>query len=331
MVKILRNNNTVVVILNNGVSLQKNGIDDKFMDRLREAADSENTSEILSLFDPNISKVMEAREQMKQTIRQLDNTKILTKKGDSVYWEEISQLSMPQHLVQAVLQAEEDDDKIKLETYRNFWTLMSLNPDERCRQNLFWFLENNGLTLSRSGFFVAYRNVKQTDKADVFTDHYTGTFEIKIGEMVTMPREDCDSVQENTCSRGLHLAHAAWLKQNDFGNVGLVCLCNPADVVAVPPVQQYGKLRTCAYMPIGYAEYDKDGNIVPFNAETGFECPYVISAIYEGLLGTESEAAYTINIPDIPSLNKQVISDRLFDIAKECIVNRNTYVESHSK
>ena len=52
--------------------------------------------------------------------------------------------------------------------------------------------------------------------------------------MVTMKRDACDSVQENTCSSGLHVAGKGWLKRNYFGNNGLVVLVNPADVVAVP-------------------------------------------------------------------------------------------------
>jgi hypothetical protein len=41
----------------------------------------------------------------------------------------------------------------------NFWRLCALNPDPRCREDLYKFLINNDLTLTPSGYFVAYRNV----------------------------------------------------------------------------------------------------------------------------------------------------------------------------
>ena len=103
---------------------------------------------------------------------------------------------------------------------------------------LFWFLNKNGLVISKCGFFVAYRNANyhhtEEDGSIVYTDAHTGTTRIKIGEVVTMPREDCDTVQEHTCSQGLHCGSSWWLKRNYFGNNGLVVLVNPADVVAVP-------------------------------------------------------------------------------------------------
>ena len=111
-------------------------------------------------------------------------------------------MSVPKELVLSILNAEDANDALKIETYKNFWTLMSLNPDEQCRQNLYWFLERNGLVISKHGFFVAYRNVDPTKEEDVYTDHRTHTFRIKIGEMATMDRSKCDDNQEVTCSRG---------------------------------------------------------------------------------------------------------------------------------
>ena len=43
----------------------------------------------------------------------------------------------------------------------------------------------------------------------VFTDAHTGTFRIKIGEEVSMPREDCDQNRNAQCSAGLICSPAA--------------------------------------------------------------------------------------------------------------------------
>ena len=45
-----------------------------------------------------------------------------------------------------------------------------------------------------------------------------------------------------------------------FGRVGLVCLCNPRHVTAVPEYDS-GKLRTCEYLPVAIAELDDNGKI----------------------------------------------------------------------
>lgn len=115
-----------------------------------------------------------------------------------------------------------------------------------------------------------------------------------------------------------------WLKKNYFGNVGLVCLVNPQDVVAVPTCcEGYGKLRTCAYLPIGIADFDEDGSVIPFNVTDGFDCSYVTKVIYEGLMGTEKDSSYQIKIPDLPGIiDKKSITDSLLDIAFKAVTAR---------
>lgn len=235
MQKIIRFNDTVIAVLSSGISYQKTGVSDGEFNLLINAT---NDEDILKVVCPEYGEKIKERNSILDILNTISTSKYLSKKGDSIYWEDVSMLSMPKELVIAVLEAENNNDDLKIETYRNFWTLMSLNPDEQCRLNLFWFLNRNGLVISRCGFFVAYRNVDKhreyTEDNEVYTDHHSRSFKIKIGEMVTMPREACDNDQEVTCSKGLHLGARTWLKANYFGEQGLVCLCNPAEVVAVP-------------------------------------------------------------------------------------------------
>lgn len=88
------------------------------------------------------------------------------------------------------------------------------------------------------------------------------------------------------------------------------------------PLDDYGKLRTCAYLPIAKAEFDDCGRVIPFEAKDGFDCSYVTKVIYEGLMGTEEDSPYKINIPDVPGIKKESISDKLLDIAMKCINER---------
>lgn len=318
MQKIIKVDSKVTVFLENGNIIEKEVTEDEF----QKIIEAQSDEEVLSLLCPEYQKSIESYNNALTLIKKVQKSNLLSVRDDVVYWEEVSCLSVPEKLVEAIIKAEEEHNNLKISTYRNFWTLMSLNPDERCRKNLFWFLQKYGMTISRCGFFVGYRNVDKTKEKDVFTDHHSRTFKIRIGEMVTMDRNKCDVVQEHTCSTGLHCAGKGWLKENYYGDTGLACLINPADVIAVPPYDNYGKLRTCAYLPMSIIHYDKTSNVIPLDVEDGFDCSYVTKVIYEGTMGTEKDSPYKINIPKIPGTTVESIQDKLLNIAMECITCR---------
>lgn len=318
MQKVIKIDNKVTVFLENGEVVEREVTEDEF----KKVVEAQTDEEVLKLLCPEYQKSIESHNNALTLIEKIQKSKLLSIRGDVVYWEEVSCLSVPEELAKAIIKAEEEHNELKISTYRNFWTLMSLNPDERCRKNLFWFLQKYGMTISRCGFFVGYRNVDKTEEENVFTDHHSHTFKIRIGEMVTMDRDKCDTVQENTCSSGLHIGGKGWLKKNYYGDTGLACLINPADVVAVPPYDNYGKLRTCAYLPMDIIHYDETSNVIPLDVEDGFDCSYVTKVIYEGTMGTKEDSTYKINIPDIPGITVESIQDKLLEIAKECIVCR---------
>lgn len=318
MQKVIKIDNKVTVFLENGEVLEKEVTEDEF----KKVVEAQTDEEVLKLLCPEYQKSIESHNNALTLIEKIQKSKLLSMRGDVVYWEEVSCLSVPEELAKAIIKAEEEHNELKISTYRNFWTLMSLNPDERCRKNLFWFLQKYGMTISRCGFFVGYRNVDKTEEENVFTDHHSHTFKIRIGEIVTMYRDKCDTVQENTCSTGLHIGGRGWLKKNYYGDTGLACLINPADVVAVPPYDNYGKLRTCAYLPMDIIHYDETSNVIPLDVEDGFDCSYVTKVIYEGTMGTKEDSTYKINIPEIPGITVESIQDKLLEIAKECIVCR---------
>ena len=318
MQKVIKVDNKVTVFLENGEIVEKEVTEDEF----KKVVEVQTDEEVLNLLCPEYQKSIELHNNALTLIEKIQKSKLLSMKGDVVYWKEVSCLSVPEELVKAIIKAEEEHNELKISTYRNFWTLMSLNPSEECRKNLYWFLQLHGLKLAKCGFFVAYRNVDTTKEKGVYTDHHSHSTRIEIGEMVTIPREKCDCNSNNECSRGLHCASVKWLKKNYFGDVGLACLVNPADVVAVPHNSEYGKLRTCAYLPMDIIHYDKNDNVIPLDVEDGFDCSYVTKVIYEGTMGTEQDSTYKINIPEIPGTTSESIQDKLLEIAKECIVCR---------
>ena len=318
MQKVIKVDNKVTVLLENGDFIEREVTDEEF----KKVLEAQSDDEVLRILCPEYSEVVDSRNKALSMVEKLRQSKLLRVKNDTIYWDNVSSLSVPVELAEAIVDAELEHNDLKISTYRNFWTLMSLNPDDRCRKNLFWFLQRYGMTISKCGFFVGYRNVDKTEEENVFTDHHSHKFRIKVGEMVTMDRNKCDTVQENTCSTGLHIGGKGWLKRNYYGDTGLACLVNPADVVAVPPLDNYGKLRTCAYLPMEIIHYDENDDVIPLNVEDGFDCSYVTKVIYEGTMGTEEDSTYRINIPEIPGITVESIQDKLLEIAKECIVCR---------
>lgn len=323
MQKIIKVDKKVIVMFEDGSYYEKDDVSDELFNSIITATSDE---EVFKLLNPQYEEQVAKYEDMIALKSSIQTSNLLTLKGNSVYWETVSPLSVPVELVLAIIKAETDKDENLITTYKNFWTLMSLNPNEECRQNLFWFLTKWGLKLSKCGFFVAYRNAKwvkkEEDGSDLYTDVYSETTKIKIGEIVTMPREKCDTNSSHSCSSGLHSGGAGWLQRNYFGDTGLAVLINPADVTAVPYIENYGKLRTCAYLPISRIEFDKEGKVIPVNLKDGFDCSYVTKVIYEGLMGTEKDSTYKIDIPEIPGINKECISDALLEIAMKCITDK---------
>lgn len=383
--KIIKVKNHLTVVLNDGSVLSSSDCTDALYNEI--IANQEDEEAVQRLLIPEYFSKKEEYSLKSEIVQGHSN--ILEVVGDSVYIREISELSVPEDLAKAIYKAEKEENQEALESYMNFWTLASTNPDSRARTNLFWFLNRYGMKISKSGLFVAYRNVElkqegseisnnlakfisaeytrvkyklkkspsnyyvgykegdeevydnlivtpssnRLDKvlgclgdmylklgdeksAPIYTDSHSRTFTIKIGEVVSMPREECDPVQENTCSKGLHVAGKSWLTEGYFGQHSLMVLVNPADVVAVPPQDSYGKMRVCAYYPVQLIERDEKGQILDQDIEDGFEDSFMQMIAYKGSINNEeSQSPYRINIPDIPEINRTNIAKRLQDIS----------------
>lgn len=172
------------------------------------------------------------------------------------------------------------------------------------------------LTEVIGNLFQLYENLSDENTAPVYTDGYTKKFTIRIGEPVTMDRNKCDSNDSSTCSRGLHVAGKSWLQSNYFGDTGLRVLVNPSDVVAVPPKDSYGKMRTCAYYPVAVVSFDDEGKIIDEKIDDGFVDNFIDMISYVGEVSDKEAKTYTLNIPTVPEISRQRISSRLDDIKK---------------
>lgn len=386
--KIIRIKTNLTVILEDGTQLTSSACTNEMHESILMNQHDENF--VRKLLAPVETALKEEYTIGMNFLENFNKSEYLAVVDNAIFIPSISDLSIPQDFATAFWKAEQEDDLELISTYLNFWTLASLNPNSKARINLFWFLNKYGMTISKSGLFVAYRNVvlkeesssisqdwvkfitdsftrvryqlKKSPKnyfigldengekicsaseakvvskqgilaelydslADfntgpVYTDGYTKKFTIRIGEPVTMERSLCDENENVTCSRGLHVAGKSWLKKSYFGDTGLRVLVNPSDVVAVPPLDSYGKMRVCAYYPIAVVEYNERQELVDDVIENGFEDNFMDIITYEGTVNTDDANSYAITVPNIPELSRKRIMDRLSDI-KESLRIKN--------
>jgi hypothetical protein len=336
--KILRRKNYLQIDFTDGSFYSTSECTDEIWKFLQE--NQENEDAVKKKF---MTELYQGRELMKK----VKESKILTLRGQSVYMLSVSELSIPEDFVSKIIEAEERGDEVELRKFKNFWTLVSLNPDSRVRNNLFWFIRKWDMQITESGLLIAYRNADIKEEAKyttdqvkavinayykekyinhndpyqevffigerrvnlgevydeivngggspVYTDQFSHSTEIRLGHPVSIPREECDADQEHSCSRGLHTGAKGWLKQNYFGKVGLMVLVNPANVVAVPTSDNYGKMRTCEYFPIAIIDFDESGDIVESSYSLHDDIAYLKELRYEGTINNVDVDGYEIS------------------------------------
>lgn len=135
-----------------------------------------------------------------------------------------------------------------------------------------WGYDKEVEILGKLGDLNAQLDKLAETSGTVYTDKHTRKMEIKLGVPVLMPRKDCDSDPAKDCSYGLHVGATNYVKR--FGSNGdavLVCLVNPAHIVAVPDYD-HSKMRVAEYFPIALASYT-DGEI-DIISQSYFESDY---------------------------------------------------------
>lgn len=155
--KIIRVQNNLIVVLSDGTVINNSDCTDDLYNSIINSDDEEFVRDLL------LPKFKEAKVEYDTKMDLLNNvskSNYLSVEGASIYLREVSELSLPEDLAMAIYNAEMAGDEETLSSYINFWTLASMNPDSRARTNLFWFLKKYGMTISKSGLFVAYRNVE---------------------------------------------------------------------------------------------------------------------------------------------------------------------------
>lgn len=128
-----------------------------------------------------------------------------------------------------------------------FWQRLAQNPSARSKEQLYDFLENQGIPIARDGRILAYKAVRPD-----FLDYYTGQIDNSPGQIVRMPRDQvCDDPKRH-CAPGLHVGSMQYASTyGESSRKMVICAVDPADVVSVPSDSSCRKMRTCRYEVIG--------------------------------------------------------------------------------
>lgn len=149
----------------------------------------------------------------------------------------------------------EGASKVSIEPWINFMNKLADNPSMKSREALFNFLDHFSTPLTPDGDFLAFKRVRNN-----FFDLHSGKFDNSPGQVVEMPREQCDDDSRNTCSKGLHACasrYLGWFCAGDSNCKVVIVKINPRDVVAVPHDYEFSKMRVCRYEVV--AETDPVG------------------------------------------------------------------------
>ena len=134
------------------------------------------------------------------------------------------------------------------------------NPSHQSIKELYKFLEHKDLPITEDGHFLAYKSVTQNYK-----DHHTQTFDNRVGQRISCPRNEVDDNRKHACSNGFHAGSMKYVASFDRGSPIVIVKINPRDVVSIPYDSNETKCRICEYLVID--EYKGDLNDLVYSAE----------------------------------------------------------------
>jgi hypothetical protein len=123
----------------------------------------------------------------------------------------------------------------------NFLKNLFANPAVHAINELYEFLEKNGLPITEDGCFLAYKKVRED-----YLDCYSQSISNKVGEKPSMDRDTCDPIRTNHCSTGYHFCGLSYLTCFNGERV-MVVKINPKDVTSIPNDYNFAKGRCCTY------------------------------------------------------------------------------------
>lgn len=162
-----------------------------------------------------------------------------------------------------------------------FLDRLGANPSNRATEELYRFLEHEGLPITPQGTFLAYKGVgpdMYSVKGNTNTRVRQGTVDSAgriyngLGCTVEVDRRDVDDTCTRTCSHGLHVGSYDYA--SNWGPVVVLVEVDPADVVSIPIDCDGQKARVCKYRVVGSCTGKMRDSAVS-NADNAYATPVV--------------------------------------------------------
>ena len=151
---VFKRNNFVRVEFSDGYSYVNSNCSEELADFITSNAENEDV--VRKRIDEEDTKDIEGKNLVSADI--FAESELLQVRGSYVCMPSVSEISIPADFCKKILEAEKSGNKMEISRWVNFWTLVSLNPDSRVRDNIFWFIRKWNIKISDSGFLIAYRN-----------------------------------------------------------------------------------------------------------------------------------------------------------------------------
>jgi hypothetical protein len=129
-----------------------------------------------------------------------------------------------------------------------------------------WLERNDQAMFDAEGYVIAYRNVDNNYNsfhANKDGSHNTN----RVGDVVSMPREECNDDRRNECSYGLHFCSFSYLPSYHGGSDTrtMIIRIHPRDMIAIPKDYNFAKGRCCQYEVIGEVDALTDKRVTHDN------------------------------------------------------------------
>ncbi|CAH9014181.1 putative rIIB [Vibrio phage 424E50-1] len=124
-----------------------------------------------------------------------------------------------------------------------FMEMLLENPKQDIVEELYGFMEHNGIGIDNEGYILAYKGVRGD-----YLDRWTGTISNAVGESPSMPASMVEHNPKKPCGAGLHAGSFEYA-DSWAGSEGHVMLLRipPQNVMSVPWDTDSQKMRTCGY------------------------------------------------------------------------------------
>jgi hypothetical protein len=137
-----------------------------------------------------------------------------------------------------------------------FWERLQRNPSFRSVQQLWNFMDHEGIPLTPEGTFLTYKSINGD-----LTDHHTGQVDNTPGVVNEMPRNKISDDPNEACHYGYHVGALPYVENFGRGNNRRIIICevDPENVVCVPYDSSQHKMRVCKYKVLGF----HNGELLP--------------------------------------------------------------------